>query len=69
MADEKKKPAIKLVVGNQVREVTYEELALSVNMAQEALVKVLIEKKIISPDDFLKALKEVREERYRTEPQ
>ncbi len=69
MADEKKKPAIKLVIGDQIREVSYEELALSVNMAQEALVKVLIDKKIISPDDFLKALKEVREERYRTEPQ
>jgi len=69
MADEKKKPAIKLVIGDQIREVSYEELALSVNMAQEALVTVLIDKKIISPDDFLKALKEVREERYRTEPQ
>ena len=67
MADEKKKYAIKLVAGNQVKEVTYEELALSVNMAQEALVRVLIEKKIISPDDFLKALRDVKEERYRTE--
>ena len=68
MADEKKKPAIKLVTGDQVREISYEELALSVHMAQEALVKVLIEKKIISPDEFLKALREVKQERYRTEP-
>jgi hypothetical protein len=69
MADEKKKPAIKLVTGGQVREISYEELALSVHMAQEALVKVLIDKKLIAPEDFLKALKEVRQERYRTEPQ
>lgn len=69
MADEKKKPAIKLVTGSEVREISYEELALSVHMAQEALVKVLIDKKLIAPEDFLKALKEVREERYRTEPQ
>ncbi|HEU4436839.1 MAG: hypothetical protein ACM3YF_00275 [Candidatus Zixiibacteriota bacterium] len=68
MADESKRPAIKLVTGDQVREISYEELALSMHMSQEALIKVLIEKKIISPDDFLKALKEVREERYRTEP-
>ena len=68
MADEPKKPAIKLVTGDQVREISYEELALSVHMSQEALVKVLIEKKIISPEEFLKALREVKQERYRTEP-
>lgn len=68
MADEQKRPAIKLVTGDSVREISYEELALSMHMSQEALIKVLIEKKVISPDDFLKALKEVREERYRTEP-
>ncbi len=68
MADEKKKPAIKLVTGNEVREISYEELSLSVHMAQEALVKVLIDKKLIAPEDVLKALKEVRQERYRTEP-
>jgi hypothetical protein len=67
MADEPKKPAIKLVTGDSVREISYEELALSMHMSQEALIKVLIEKKVILPDDFLKALKEVREERYRTE--
>ena len=67
MADEPKKPAIKLVTGECVREISYEELSLSVHMAQEALVKVLIEKKIISPDEFLKALREVKQERYRTE--
>jgi hypothetical protein len=69
MADEEKKPAIKLVTGSEVREISYEELSLSVHMAQEALVKVLIDKKLIAPEDFLKALKEVRQERYRTEPQ
>ena len=68
MADETKKPAIKLVTGDQVREISYEELALSMHMSQEALVKVLIDKKIISPEEFLKALREVKQERYRTEP-
>ena len=67
MADEPKKPVIKLVTGNQMREISYEELALSVHMSQEALVKVLIEKKIIAPEEFLKALREVKQERYRTE--
>lgn len=68
MADEKKHPVIKLVTADGVREISYEELSLSVHMAQEALVKVLIDKKLIAPEDFIKALKEVREERYRTEP-
>ncbi|MGH8003661.1 MAG: hypothetical protein ACRECJ_02920 [Limisphaerales bacterium] len=67
MADEPKKPAIKLVTGDQVREISYEELALSMHMSQEALVKVLIEKKIIAPEEFLKALREVKKERYRSE--
>ncbi len=67
MADEPKKPVIKLVTGDQMREISYEELALSVHMSQEALVKVLIEKKIIAPEEFLKALREVKQERYRTE--
>ena len=67
MTDEPKKPAIKLVTGDQVREISYEELALSMHMSQEALVKVLIEKKIIAPEEFLKALREVKQERYRTE--
>ena len=67
MADETKKSAIKLVTGDQVREISYEELALSVHMSQEALVRVLIEKKIIAPEEFLKALREVKQERYRTE--
>ncbi|MCP4632581.1 MAG: hypothetical protein GY855_06605 [candidate division Zixibacteria bacterium] len=58
---------LKIKFGNDVREVTYEELALSTNLASEALVALLIEKKIIEPEEFLKKLQDVRKERYRDE--
>ena len=65
MTDEKK-IALKMVVDGEARDVSYEELALSNNLAQEALVRLLIEKKIIEPKDFLDMLGKVKKERYRT---
>ena len=52
MTDEKK-IALKMVVDGETRDVSYEELALSNNLAQEALVRLLIEKKVIDPKEFL----------------
>lgn len=66
LSEEKKKFALRLVIGDKVREVTYEELALSNNLAQEALVRLLIQKKIITPEELLKVLQEVKNERYRS---
>ena len=43
---DEKKVALKMVIDGKEREITYEELALSNNLAQEALVRVLIEKKL-----------------------
>jgi len=65
MADEKKF-ALKMVVDGKERDVSFEELALSNNLAQEALVRLLIEKKIIKPKDMMEMMHKVREERYRT---
>jgi hypothetical protein len=62
---EEKKVAIKMVVNGQVRDISFEELALSNNLAQEALVRVLIDKGLFAPDDLLKMLETVRKERYR----
>lgn len=61
-----KKYAIKMVINGQEREISYEELALSNNLAQEALVRLLIEKKLFAPEEMLKMIEKVKNERYRT---
>ncbi len=61
------RPLLKLKIGDKVREITYEELALSNNLATEALVGLLIEKDIIKPEEYLKKMHDVRKERYRDE--
>lgn len=62
---EDKKIALKMVVNGREKDVTYEELALSNNLAQEALVRLLIEKKIFKPNEMLKMMETVKKERYR----
>ena len=63
---DEKKYALKMVINGEEREVSYEELALSNNLAQEALVRLLIEKGVFKPDEMLKMLEQVKEERYRS---
>ena len=58
--------ALKMVIDGKEREVTYEELALSNNLAQEALVRLLIEKGIFEPKEMLGMLEKVKK---RTVPQ
>lgn len=59
------KIALKMVVDGKERDVTYEELALSNNLAQEALVRLLIDKKIVEPKEFMEMMERVKKERYR----
>lgn len=59
------KVALKMVIDGKERDVSYEELALSNNLAQEALVRVLIEKKLFEPKELLKMMETVKKERYR----
>ncbi len=59
------KIALKLVIDGKERNVTYEELALSNNLAQEALVRVLIEKKLFTPNELMQMIETVKKERYR----
>ena len=55
-----------MIVDGKERDVSFEELALSNNLAQEALVRLLIEKKLFSPQELLQMMETVRKERYRT---
>jgi len=61
-------PILKLVVDGKEREITFEELTLSNNLAQEALVRLLVEKKIIEAKDLMEYMQKVRKERFRTAP-
>lgn len=61
-----KKVAMKMVVDGQERDISFEELALSNNLALEALARLLIAKKIFEPKDLLDMMETVKKERYRT---
>lgn len=59
--------ALKIVMGNREKEVSFRELCLSNNLSQEALVSLLVKKKIIEPKELLEEIRRVKEERYRSQ--
>ena len=66
MTEEKdRRVALKIMMGDQEREVTFDELVLSNNLAQEALVRLLVRKKIFKPEELAEEMSLVRKERYR----
>ncbi|MCD6418655.1 hypothetical protein J7M00_07725 [bacterium] len=64
MADEHRKPAMVIDMDGERREISYEELTLSNNITLEALVRLLARKGIITPDEFVKQLEELQNERF-----
>lgn len=67
MTEEKeRRVALKILIGDKQKEVTFEELCLSNNLAQEALVRLLLKKKIFKSEEILKEMEQVRKERYRS---
>jgi hypothetical protein len=62
---EDKKFALKMIIDGKERDVSFEELALSNNLAQEALVRLLIDKKIFEPKELIEKMELVKKERYR----
>jgi hypothetical protein len=65
MTDEKR-IAMKMVFDGKVRDVTFEELSITNNLAQRALVSLLVKKKIIDPKEYVEELKTAQREHYRT---
>jgi hypothetical protein len=61
-------PALKIIIDGKERDVSFEELALSNNLAQEALVRLLVDKKIITANELLDYMQKVKAERYRQMP-
>jgi hypothetical protein len=66
MTDAEKRVAMRMVIDGNVRDVTFEELVITNNLAQRALVSLLVKKKLIDPKEYLDELKTVREEHYRS---
>ena len=62
---EDKRVALKMVINGEEKDVTFEELALSNNLAQEALVRLLIDKNVFKPEELLEMMEKVKKERYR----
>jgi len=60
-----KRVALRVIMGDKEREVTFDELCLSNNLAQEALVRLLVKKKIFKPEELVQVMEQVRKERYR----
>ena len=65
MNEKDKKVALKIFYDGKWKEVTFEELCLSNNLAQEALVTLLVKKKIIEPKELLEQMDQIRKNRYR----
>jgi hypothetical protein len=66
---EQQKPniAMKMVVDGKEHVITFEELTLSNNLAQEALVSLLIKKQLIDGRELLDEINRIRKERYHSE--
>lgn len=64
---EEKKVALKMIIDGEEKDISFEELALSNNLAQEALVRLLINKKVIEASELLEVMELVKKERYRQE--
>ena len=61
--------AMRMVVDGKEHFITFDELTLSNNLAQEALVSLLIRKKILDGQELLDEISRIRQERYKTEPE
>ncbi|MCK4403782.1 MAG: hypothetical protein KAW02_01705 [candidate division Zixibacteria bacterium] len=67
MTEEKdRRVALRVIIGDKEREVTFDELCLSNNLAQEALVRLLVKKKVLKPEELVSEIEQVRKERYRS---
>jgi hypothetical protein len=58
--------AMKMVIDGKVREITVEQLVISNNLSQEALVSLLVKKGVIKAKDLLDEIDQIRQVRYRT---
>lgn len=56
--------ALKMIIDGKERNVSFAELTLSNNLAQQALTRLLINKGLITPEELLAMMQTVRTEHY-----
>ncbi|MCK4856891.1 MAG: hypothetical protein KAT58_02880 [candidate division Zixibacteria bacterium] len=66
MALRKPKYAMKMVVGGEEKEISFEELTLSNKLSQDAVVSLLIKKGVFKGEELLEEIKLIKKERYRS---
>jgi hypothetical protein len=64
MSESEKRVALTITYGNQRRDITFDELTLSNNFALEAIVKLLVDKKLIDLKELQETMEHIRKERY-----
>ena len=57
--------ALRMMVDGEVREITVEQLCISNQLSQEALVSLMVKKGLIDPKELLDEIESIRKERYR----
>ena len=57
--------AMVIKIGGEERVITFEELALSNNLTLEVLVRILVEKGVFTPEEFMQKLAQVEKEQKR----
>ncbi len=63
--DASRRIALKIQIGDQERDVTFDELTLSNNLGLEALVKILVDKGVFKPEELQEVMDHIRQERYK----
>jgi hypothetical protein len=63
--DPARRVALKIQIGDQTRDVTFDELTLSNNLGLEAMVKVLVDKGVFKPEELQEEMDRIRQERYK----
>jgi len=59
--------AMVIKIGGEERVITFEELALSNNLTLEVLVRILVEKGVFTPEEFMQKLAQVEKEQIKKE--
>jgi hypothetical protein len=63
---DKKKVAMKIQMPDgTVKDVSFEELALSNNLASQALVRLLVKKGVITGEEFMESMQEMQKSHYK----
>ena len=66
--EENKRVALKVTIDGQERDVSFDELTLSNNLALESLLRVLARKKVVDSKELLEEMEKVRKERMPNPP-